>query len=92
MTEPRTGRGKAVKLLMLMVIGTTTMLEVAHSAVAPHHRPNIVFFINDDQVKDEVGCYGGKVLTPHLDRLAREGMRLDNAHVVSNVCTPSRMM
>jgi len=52
MTEPRTDRGKAVKLLMLMVIGTTTMLEVAHSAVAPHHRPNIVFFINDDQVKE----------------------------------------
>ena len=53
-------------------------------------RPNIILFITDDQVKEEIACYGGKVLTPNLDRLAREGMRLDNAHVVSCVCTPSR--
>jgi len=52
--------------------------------------PNIILFITDDQVKEEIGCYGGNVLTPNLDRLAREGMRLDNAHVVSCVCTPSR--
>ncbi len=56
----------------------------------PKKRPNIIFFINDDQIKEEVGCYGGDVYTPHLDRLAREGMRLDNAHTVANVCTPSR--
>ncbi len=53
-------------------------------------RPNIIFFITDDQIKEELACYGGSVLTPHLDRLANEGMRLDNAHVVSCVCTPSR--
>lgn len=53
-------------------------------------RPNIILFVADDQVKEELGCYGGKVLTPHIDRLAREGMRFDNAHVPSTVCTPSR--
>lgn len=91
MTGPRTNRDKAIKLLTLMVIGTTTMLEAAHIApLAPRHRPNIIFFINDDQIKEEVGCYGGNVLTPNLDRLAREGMRMDNAHTVANVCTPSR--
>jgi arylsulfatase A-like enzyme len=80
-----------MKLLTLMAVATITLLEVAHSApVASRNRPNIIFFINDDQVKEEIGCYGGKVLTPHLDRLAREGMRFDNAHVVSTVCTPSR--
>lgn len=52
--------------------------------------PNIIFFITDDQVKEEVACYGGDVLTPNIDRLASEGMRFDNAHVVSCVCTPSR--
>ncbi|VGO20856.1 sulfatase-like hydrolase/transferase [Pontiella sulfatireligans] len=57
---------------------------------APANSPNIIFFIVDDQVKDEVACYGGQVLTPHLDRLAAEGMRMDAAHVVANVCTPSR--
>ena len=53
-------------------------------------RPNIILFVTDDQVKEELACYGGKVLTPHIDRLAREGMRFDNAHVPSTVCTPSR--
>jgi len=53
-------------------------------------RPNIILFITDDQVKEEIACYGGKVLTPHLDRLAREGVRMENAHTVSSVCTPSR--
>lgn len=60
------------------------------AATQKNARPNIILFITDDQVKEEIACYGGNVLTPNLDRLAREGMRLDNAHVVSCVCTPSR--
>ena len=86
-----------MKLTSLIPIVLISVLAVGASAQqrdknkgAPRNRPNIIFFISDDQVKEEVGCYGGKVLTPHLDRLAREGMRMDNAHVVSTVCTPSR--
>ena len=52
--------------------------------------PNIVFFLVDDYDKAETSVYGGKVLTPNLDRLAREGMTMTNAHVTSTVCTPSR--
>jgi len=73
-------------LLILVEVVLAAGLTVAKSS----NRPNIIFFIVDDQVKEEVGCYGGKVLTPNLDRLAREGMRFDNAHTVSTVCTPSR--
>ncbi len=57
---------------------------------APTNSPSIIFFIVDDQVKHEVACYGGQVFTPHLDRLASEGMRMHAAHAVSTVCTPSR--
>ncbi len=53
-------------------------------------KPNIIFFIVDDMDKDDVACYGGEVLTPNLDRLADEGMRMDAGHVVATVCTPSR--
>jgi arylsulfatase A-like enzyme len=63
---------------------------VATAPIAADERPNIIVFVTDDQVKEELGCYGGRVLTPHIDRLAREGMRFDNAHVPSTVCTPSR--
>lgn len=77
-----------MKLKSLIPIVLISVLAVGASAQqrdnnkgAPRNRPNIIFFINDDQVKEKVGCYGGKVLTPHLDRLAREGMRMDNAHL-----------
>jgi arylsulfatase A-like enzyme len=60
----------------------------SHVAAAP--RPNIIVFLVDDYDKPETSAYGGKVLTPNLDRLAREGMRFDNAFVTSTVCTPSR--
>lgn len=59
------------------------------SAIAVN-RPNIIVIVTDDQNKEDIACYRGKVLTPYLDRLAREGMRFDNAHVPSTVCTPSR--
>ncbi|MEO1981482.1 MAG: sulfatase-like hydrolase/transferase [Fuerstiella sp.] len=68
---------------------TLVMLALASTTFAAA-RPNIILFVTDDQVKEELACYGGKVLTPHIDRLAREGLRFDNAHVPSTVCTPSR--
>ena len=52
-------------------------------------RPNIIVFLVDDYDKPETSPYGGKVLTPNLDRLAEEGMICHNAHVTSTVCTPS---
>ncbi|MHC4424543.1 MAG: sulfatase-like hydrolase/transferase, partial [Planctomycetota bacterium] len=53
-------------------------------------RPNIILFITDDQDKQSIGAYGGHVLTPNLDRMAREGMIFHQAYVSSTVCTPSR--
>ena len=53
-------------------------------------KPNIVFILSDDQNPDTLACFGGKVLTPTIDRLAREGIRFTRAYAVSSVCTPSR--
>jgi len=53
-------------------------------------RPNIIVFLTDDQDKESLGAYGGKVWTPTLDRFAEEGMVFHNAFVASTVCTPSR--
>jgi arylsulfatase A-like enzyme len=53
-------------------------------------RPNVIFFLVDDYDKPETSVYGGKVLTPNLDRMAREGMTFHNLHMSSTVCTPSR--
>lgn len=54
-------------------------------------RPNILFLLADDLGYEMLGCYGGlKAETPHLDKLATEGMRFTRAYG-SPVCTPTRM-
>ncbi len=54
-------------------------------------KPNIVFLIADDLGYGDLGCYGQKrIRTPHLDRLAAEGMRFTAHYSGNNVCAPSR--
>ena len=42
-------------------------------------RPNILLFMTDQQRCDAMGCTGGWLETPHMDRLAHEGVRFANA-------------
>ena len=54
-------------------------------------RPNIVFIFSDDHAAHALSAYGSKVnQTPHLDRLAKEGMRFDRCFVTNSICAPSR--
>jgi arylsulfatase A-like enzyme len=61
-------------------------------AVRAAEMPNIVLILADDLGYGDVRCYNAasKVATPHLDRLASQGMRFTDAHSPSTVCTPSR--
>lgn len=52
--------------------------------------PNIIFILADDMGVGDVSHNGGLAPTPHIDRLAREGMRFTDAHTTSSVCTPTR--
>ncbi len=53
--------------------------------------PNVVFILADDLGYGEVGCYGQKrIRTPHLDRMAAEGIRLTQHYAGNAVCAPSR--
>jgi len=59
--------------------------------VSAADRPNIIYILSDDVGYGDLGCYGAKqVKTPHLDRLAREGVRFSDAHATASVCTPTR--
>jgi len=55
-------------------------------------RPNIIYILADDLGYGDVGCNNpeSKIPTPHIDRLAAEGMRFTDAHTPSAVCTPTR--
>ena len=59
---------------------------------APIKRPNVVMIVADDLNWDTPGCFGGAApdITPHVDRLAAEGLRFSHAYVNIAVCTPSR--
>jgi arylsulfatase A len=53
--------------------------------------PNVVLILADDLGYGDLGCYGAtKIKTPHMDRLAREGMRLTQAYTPGSVCSPTR--
>lgn len=53
--------------------------------------PNIVMIVADDWGYSDVGAYGSEIATPHLDRLAAEGVRFANFHVAAS-CSPTRAM
>ncbi len=54
-------------------------------------RPNILFILTDDQRWDALGCFGNaSIRTPHLDRLASQGIRLDAFYPAAPLCCPSR--
>ncbi len=72
---------------------TAPFLTVRRAAnvAQPGQRPNIVLFISDDHGYADSGAYGDKVVkTPHIDRLAQEGMKFINAFAASPLCSPSR--
>src|SRR3954452_24093868 len=75
-------------LLVLGLIGACPMLAIGRETPVA---PNIIFILGDDLGYGDFGCYGAtKIKTPHVDRMAREGVRFTDAHSPSAMCTPTR--
>lgn len=73
------------------LFGLLVTLWVSDGLGAEDRRPNIVFMMADDMGVGNVSSYGtDDVLTPHIDRLAEEGIRFTDAHAPSAVCQPTR--
>lgn len=76
-----------------LIISAITLIGVACNgpAAAEPPRPNFVFLLTDDQRADTIGPNNfGPLQTPHVDRLAREGVRFTNAFVTTSICCVSR--
>ena len=54
-----------------------------------NNKPNIVLILNDDMGFSDIGCYGGEVNTPNLDRLAANGLRYTQFYNTARCC-PTR--
>jgi arylsulfatase A-like enzyme len=52
-------------------------------------RPNVIVILADDMGYSDIGCYGGEITTPNLDRLARQGVRMSQFYNTAR-CSPSR--
>ncbi|MCZ2156558.1 MAG: sulfatase-like hydrolase/transferase [Bryobacterales bacterium] len=64
----------------------------SHRTRQTSRHPNVVFFMTDDHGAWATSVYGcAEMHTPNLDRLARGGMRFDNAFAATPVCSPSRV-
>jgi arylsulfatase A-like enzyme len=60
-------------------------------AVPPPPKLNIIQILIDDMGYADLGCYGGPIPTPNIDRIAAEGIRFTQAYVASPICSPSRV-
>ena len=77
-------------LLLIIAIVCWSYPAALQAASAP---PNIVVIYADDLGYGDIQCYNpkrGKIPTPHVDKLASQGMRFTDAHSSSGVCSPSR--
>ncbi len=66
------------------------LAAAASPAFAQTRKPNVVLIYADDLGYGDLGCYGSKLRTPNLDRMASEGMRFTNFLSANPVCSPSR--
>ena len=78
-----------MKSLLSVLVGSLCLLST--SVIEAADRPNIIYILADDLGYGDLGCYGQQTLTtPHLDRLAQEGIRFTRHYAGSTVCAPSR--
>ena len=72
-------------------LATAAVAGTALYAQSGASEPNIIFIMADDLGYGDLGCYGQKTIqTPHIDRLAAEGIRFTQVYAGSTVCAPSR--
>ncbi|GAB3998146.1 sulfatase [Spirosoma daeguense] len=78
-------------LVVSFLLAVAGILFIHSTTLTERTPPNIILIIGDDISWDDIGCYGNPtVKTPHIDQLAREGLRFTNMYVTSSSCSPSR--
>lgn len=84
----RTGLRSLLRHAVWAVLAASLGLLSARAA----DRPNIVIILTDDQGWGDISCYNpeSKIVTPNMDRLAGQGVRLLNAYAPASVCSPTR--
>jgi arylsulfatase A len=78
-------------MMRMLILGALLAFAPLVSAQEPTRPPNMVVFLIDDLGWTDLGCYGSDLYqTPHIDRLAQEGLRFSNGYSACTVCSPTR--
>ena len=78
------------KILLSQLLTTAVLAAIFMIPLMANEKPNIVMFLIDDQDFSQLNVYGGSAPTPNLSKMAKDGIRFNQAYVSSTVCTPSR--
>ena len=81
-------------LLTIALVGCKTTKKLVHNNNNNNKKPNILFIMSDDHATNAISAYGSRLAniapTPNIDRLASEGVLMDNVFCTNSICTPSR--
>src|SRR5947209_20625433 len=75
--------------LVLALCGLSIFPTLGHAQGQAKRKPNLVVILADDLGYSDIGCYGGDIKTPNLDKLAKGGLRFTNFFNTARCC-PSR--
>ncbi|XP_014775592.1 arylsulfatase B [Octopus bimaculoides] len=78
---------RCVALLLVSLLGASLIAIVSPSTQS--QQPNILLILADDYGFNDIGYHGSEIQTPNLDKLAGEGVKLEN-YYVQPICTPTR--
>ncbi len=82
---------KATSALLVLLAGLLLTLGFSPARARAQDKPNLLFLLTDQHRRDGVGAYDlTPVKTPHLDRIAAEGVRFNRAYTAQPVCAPNR--
>jgi arylsulfatase A len=89
--QPDSSFLKFPRLSRTLLCASLFVLTGLLTTAATESRPNILIILADDMGYGDLGCFGGRAITPHIDRLAAEGIKFEACYSGAPNCSPARV-